>query len=101
MKKIIYNKMYNTETATVIGSDSYSYPNDFNYWEETLYQKKNGEYFLHGEGGPLTKYRKYSSYNSWGGGEEIIPMTHDEAREWAEEHLDADAYIAAFGEVEE
>ena len=101
MKKIIYNKMYNTETATEIGSDNYSYSNDFRYWLEILYKKKTGEYFLYGEGGPMSKYRKYSSYNSWGGGEEIIPMTYDEAREWAEEHLDADTYIATFGDVEE
>lgn len=45
-KKIINNRMYNTETAKQLGYWSNGYtPSDFYFAEETLYQKKTGEYF--------------------------------------------------------
>lgn len=101
MKKVILGKLYDTETAEYIGSYQYSKPNDFEYEREVLYKKKTGEYFLYGEGGPKSKYVKVVGQNEWSGGEKIIPMDVESAKEWAEEHLDGDAYIAAFGDVEE
>ncbi len=97
MKKIINGKLYDTATATLIGSDQYSNPGDFDYWCEILYRKKNGEYFLCGEGGARSQYSRQTGLNEWSGGETIIPMDVIEAKEWAESHLDADAYINAFG----
>lgn len=101
MKKIISGRKYDTDTATMVGEWSDGYPRDFRYQCETLYRKRNGEYFLHGEGGAMSKYAVSHGDNSWGGGEEIIPLSYDRAREWAEKHLDADDYEAAFGEVSE
>ena len=101
MKKIIDGKLFNTETASCVGSDQYSYPRDFNYWREELYRKKNGEYFLHAEGGANTCYSRSVGTNEWSGGATIVPMDVDEAKEWAEKRLDADTYIAEFGEPEE
>ena len=101
MKKIINGKLYDTETAKRIGVDSYSNTRDFHYWSEELYVKRTGEYFLHGEGGPASRYAKAVDGNSWTGGEKIIPMSDKAAREWAEEHLDADDYEAAFGMPDE
>lgn len=102
MKKIINGKMYNTETAKVVGSwsNNYSY-RDFSYCEETLYLKKTGEYFLHGVGGAMSKYSQSCGQNAWSGGKEIIPMTETEAKKWAERHLTTDEYQEIFGEVEE
>ena len=102
MKKIINGKKYNTETAKVVGSwsNNHSY-SDFSYCEETLYEKRTGEFFLYGEGGPMSKYRSACWQNSWSGGVDIIPMTEIEARKWAEKHLNADEYEEIFGEVEE
>ena len=101
MKKIIKGKMYDTETAAEIGSwwNGLS-TRDFNHVRETLYRKKTGEYFLHGEGGPMTSYRERWG-DMWGDGESIVPMTEAEARNWAERRLTAEEYIEAFGEVEE
>lgn len=93
--------MYNTATAECIGSDSYSNQRDFHHWNEELYKKSNGEFFLYGEGGPLSKYREQVGLNSWSEGWNIIPLTRDEAQNWAEKHLDADDYIEIFGEPEE
>lgn len=102
MKKIINGKVYNTDTAREIGcwANAGSW-RDFNHVEETLYQKKTGEFFLYGEGGPSTKYAVICGMNSWTGGEKIIPLDYDTARQWAEEKLDADEYEEIFGIVEE
>lgn len=102
MKKIINGKMYNTETAKLIGSwDNGHYTSDFSYCSEELYLKKTGEFFLFGEGGAMSKYAKSCGDNSWGWGKSITPMSNDEARKWAEKHLEVNEYIAAFGEPEE
>ena len=101
MKKIINGKMYNTETAKELESywNGYS-ERDFNYCYEVLYVKKTGEYFLACEGGPMSPYAGHYG-DMRGYGEEIIPMTEEEAKEWAEEKLTADEYVKVFGEPEE
>ena len=48
----------------------------------------------------MTCYAEFHG-NSRGFGEKIIPFTLDEAKSWAEEHLDGDEYEKIFGEVEE
>ena len=101
MKQIINNRRYDTETAELLGSDSYSNPRDFNHWTEKLYRKRNGEYFLYGVGGPSSKYARTVGQNEWCGGEKIIPLTADAARKWTEEHLDADEYEKIFGVIED
>lgn len=101
MKKIISGKVYDTDKAQEMAtwSNGGSW-RDFSHFEETLYRKKTGEYFLHGEGGPNTSYATRCG-NSWGYGERIIPYTEEKAKAWAEKHLDGDEYIDIFGEVEE
>ena len=102
MKKIINGKVYDTETAKELGSWSNmaDYGN-FSQFSEALYRKKTGEFFLYGEGGPMTKYAVAEGSNSWRGGSRIMPMSFQEAREWAEEHLSGEEYEAIFGEVVE
>ena len=102
MKKIIKGKKYDTETAKELGSYSNGVGwRDFSHVSETLYQKRTGEYFLHGEGGPMTCYSRQIDSQNWSSGEKIIPMTEDEARDWAEKNLDADDFEELFGEVSE
>ena len=100
MTKIIEGKKYSTETAIFVGSDSYSHYGDFRWWYEALYVKKNGEFFLRGEGGPMSRYCEMIGSNEWSGSEAIIPLDYDEAREWAEEHLDYETYVEYFGDIE-
>lgn len=101
MKKIINGKRYDTETAQLIGSASYSNRTDFRFWSEELYRKKTGEFFLYGEGGPASKYSRQIEQNTWSGREQIIPLTLAEAQEWGEKYLDADEYEEVFGRIEE
>ena len=101
MKKIVGGRKYDTETAKLLGADGYSSRNDFNFWRQELYLKKTGEFFLYGEGGPRSQYGRTVGQNCWEGGEDIEPLTEEEAKNWAEKHLDADNYESIFGEVEE
>lgn len=102
MKKIISGKVYDTEKAKELGTYSNAGGwRDFNHFEETLYQKRTGEFFLFGEGGPMTRYAEAEGQNSWGGGRRIMPMSYDEAKKWAEENLDADEYESIFGAIDE
>lgn len=102
MKKIINGKVYDTTTAERVGGWSNNCSTgDFNYCSEELYQKRTGEFFLFGEGGPRSKYAVSCGNNDWGYGKRIIPLTYEAAQKWAEEHLSAEGYEAIFGEVVE
>lgn len=88
MKKIISGKLYDTDTAKLVGE----------YEEETdggsfifgsLYRKKTGEFFA------------YTKTTLPGMPDTVAPLDYDEAKDWAEQHLSADAYIAAFGKPDD
>ena len=101
MKKIINGKKYDTETATKLGTYWNGYgTSDFHYLDEALYQKKTGEFFLFGDGGAMTKYAERDG-DGYSGGTKIIPVSEEEARDWAERHLSADKFEDIFGEVAE
>ncbi len=101
MKAIINGILFNTATAKLLGGNGYGYPGDIRYWYEALYRKANGEYFLHGMGGAMSRYSERTGTNEWSGSEKIIPMTPAEARAWAEDNLEADDFISIFGEPDE
>lgn len=86
MKKIIGGKKYDTTTAKLVGAYETGYIGDFEWRDEELYLKATGEFFLAGKGGARTRWasRAIDGYSS---GDGILPLTLDEAREWAEEHL--------------
>lgn len=97
MRKIIHNRLYDTETARKVGEWSNGdYVDDFDWYGEGLYRKKTGEYFIYGEGNARSPYAERRGDN-WIGGEAITPVSFDQARDWAEEHLDADEYEQEFG----
>lgn len=97
MKKIIGGKLYDTETAAEVGSwwNGRS-RNDFDHCYETLFRNSKGAYFLHGQGGARSVYAQ-SAGDMLCGGEAIQPMSEDDAKLWAEQHLDASEYIAEWG----
>lgn len=102
MKKVLNGKLYDTEKAQRLASwENIQDVRSFNHMEETLYRKRTGEYFLHGEGEARTRYARQYEGHMWGHGEEIIPLTVEAAQNWAEEHLDGDDYERIFGTVDE
>lgn len=101
MKKIIKNKVYDTDTAQKVGYWWNGHPkNNFSCTEEELYKKRTGEYFIHGWGGGASPYAEAVGTSGFGAGEKIIPLSFEAAMAWAEEKLDADIYLAEFGEPE-
>lgn len=101
MKKIIKGKLYDTETAKEVAKAEHGFPGDIDRLVETLYRKRTGEFFLHAKGGPATWAAKRFGKHDRMAGEEIVPMTYDEASKWGEENLDPDDYQELFGEVSE
>lgn len=101
MKKVIQGVLCDTSTAKFLGEASYLSDRDFAHWSEELYRTKSGRYFLYGEGGPASRYAVTIGQNEWSGGEKIQLLSRETAMKWAEEYLDGDEYIAAFGNPEE
>ena len=92
MKKILNGRVYDTETATLIGKkDNGDSAASLWFSEIELYRKKTGEYFTY--------------LSRCGGGIDashpISPVSYDAAKEWAEKNLSADIFIAEFGKPDE
>lgn len=101
MKRIINGKRYDTDTAQFIKTYSSGLSiSDFRYYDETLYLKKTGEFFLYATGNGASEYAgKYGDLR--GPGEKIVPLTLDEARSWVEKIEDPDLYEELFDVEEE
>ena len=76
MKKTICNKIYDTETSTIIKKSTYSYYGDPSGYEETLYQTPEGFYFIYTNGGQESVYKD----------EDIKRISKAKATQWLEEH---------------
>lgn len=101
MKKIINGKMYDTDTATRIAAVTNGLTEyDGRYTFDELYRKKNGEFFLFSEGGPLSGYAKHIP-NGRTTGRFITPQSEGEAKDWVEKHCSADTYLAIWPDVTE
>jgi hypothetical protein len=101
MKKIINGKIYNTDTATRIGSHVHSNRGDFHYEDTDLYRTPKGAFFISGEGGARSRWSQPCGSNGMSGGSGIEAMTAAEALEWCEfSRIDADV-IAQYFSVEE
>lgn len=85
MKKIINGKVYDTDTAKEVGAWDNGIYGSFDSVSACLYRKRTGEYFI----------EKHDCYT----GATIEKMSYEKARQWAEEHLDADTYLGEFDAV--
>lgn len=99
-KRVINGREYNPATARYI-IEHMSNPQDANAWElETLYRKRNGEYFLHVQGGPTSQYRKYIAREGrYIEGEDIKPLSTDAASTWAATYLSPRDHRQLFGRL--
>ncbi len=76
MKKIIYKREYDTETATLIAKHTYSFFGDPAGFEEILYQTPDGLYFLYVRGGASSPYPA----------EDILRLAKAKVNPWLDEH---------------
>lgn len=84
MTKVINGARYDTDRAHRLARWERDTNDSADHMTETLYRTKAGKFFIHGEGGPNTRYASRSG----GSGEKIVPLTDSDAREWAEIRLD-------------
>ena len=101
MKAIINGLRYDTTKAVLIGKESADCSRtDFHWWEAGLYKTpRASRYFLAGRGGPMTQFSHPYGQNGSRGGEKIVPLSHEEAREWAERYLTIEEVEKAFSAV--
>lgn len=102
MKRIINNKKYDTETATLIDTQTNNMnKSDYHYCSESLYQKRTGEFFLFVENGGLPM--KYDSpiFDPENNIQIIIAINIDIAKKWLSIFSTVEIYEKLFGEVEE
>lgn len=107
MKRIIEGKRYDTDApqttllgeADGINNGAAESVTDFAFWEAGLYRTAKGAYFLAGRGGPMTRFAKRRG-NITEGDEKIIPLSKEEAQEWAERYLSADT-VGEYFKIEE
>ncbi|MBQ3330279.1 MAG: hypothetical protein IJG87_03775 [Ruminococcus sp.] len=105
MKKIIKNRVYDTDAAKLIAAvknDRYIGP-DRKPLEELLYQKKNGEFFLFRPNLAESNAAHNLGISSCPHDKEnhIFALTYEQARKWGELEMPADDWLAIFGEPEE
>lgn len=100
MKKVINRKVYDTKTAKEIACSS-DYSGGIHWYDETLYRKKTGEFFLYGKGGCGSKYAVSIGCNSWAEGSGVIPLSQNDAYLWCEKNIDSETLADLFGDIVE
>lgn len=99
MKRIIGDKLYDTDKATLVAKDCDEFNEEFcdafDIISSALYIKRTGEWFLYCEGG------SHTCYGEQFGGPQIKPTIPHEAKLWLAENNFVDEYIQYFGEPEE
>ena len=103
MKKVINGKVYDTGKAKLIAEAHH--PDCIEYatgkgLQQYLYQKKNGEFFLHADGAAIELQNVLQS-GEYRPGKSIYPMTYEQAQRWAERELSADQWENIFGDPED
>jgi hypothetical protein len=100
MKQVINGKLYDTESAEQLAKYApVKDRQDFNFLKEVLYKTEKGSYFIHGQGGPKTKYAKKKG-STTSGSSEIRPLTDEEALSWCEDkQLDGEVVASEFSDL--
>lgn len=99
MKQIINRKRYDTDTAKSIAWWSNGVNDtDFRYCYEELFITKKGKYFIHGIGGPLSKYSQACD-NGTSGNKIIQVLDQNQAYEWLEETDNTEAIESWFSNL--
>jgi hypothetical protein len=96
LTKVINGKTYRSHTAQLIVTVPSYFPQTDNKWHDTrLYRNQRGAYFLAGEGGSLSRWKKITPRGAIPG-DGIEPLSKDEALAYAKDGgLPPDRYVRA------
>lgn len=89
ISKVAGGLRYDTAKAEVVCRHERGFPRDSQYEDTTLYRTSGGRFFLAGQGGARSRWAKRVS-GGLTNGEGLTPVTVEEAREFAEQHAEAD-----------
>lgn len=97
MRKIIDERLYDTETAEEIGSWGRGVPFEEDYESHVLYRKSNGEFFLLNEISNESRVWAYVRQDRLDKSWQIEKISTLEARRLVAERLDTSIYEELFG----
>ena len=103
MRQVINGRVYDTEKAQHIHDWNNGYCHgDLKYRYKALYRTAKGNWFIYHKGGPMTDMAVRVGSNSWGGDEQIEPISTKDAKAFLESHGGSEALLEWFGdELEE
>ena len=100
MKKIIKGARYDSDAAKRLAAwESDQDYTGFSHTEETLFRTKAGRWFLHGVGNAASVYASRRADGWAGPGEQIIPLSEEAARQWAEQRLSGEKVEQIFSSI--
>lgn len=100
MKKVINGKLYDPETAELICQHTFGSAGDASYVTEALYRSPAGAFFIAGEGGAGSIYRKHVGAGWHIAGRDTLLQTGETAQEFVERYGSFGDYVRAFGHPE-
>ena len=98
MRKVVNGTVYNTVGAKRIAVSVYRYPGEKTLVYECIYKKRNNSLFLFRSGNPGSKYGEYLNVGTSVIGDDIIPISHDEAHKWLQCHH-PDYYYSPYADI--
>lgn len=103
MKKIIGNKVFDTDTAQLIKrADHDNITSGEGKCKQSLYRKRTGDYFLYVSGARTdTFHNLHLDAQTHDRERHIYPLTYEQAKLWAEKEMTADEWLEVFEPVED
>lgn len=99
MKKVVGQKLYNTDTAALLHEwDNGAGFTDFSYRSKDLYVTPKGAFFIHHHGGETSDMSRPVGNRGWVGGEDIMPITRREAIRFLELYGGTEVLLQRFPE---
>ncbi len=101
MKAIINGRRWDTEKASLVCKIFEGNRNDFRHIDAGLYcTPRSRSFFLAGWGGAMTIFARSCGDNTKAGSNRIIPLSTEEALEWAERHASVEIIEKYFDVVD-
>ena len=101
MKRVISGTLYDTEKSTEIAFRKYGYSTDSEHENTALFVTEEGEFFIAGSGGSMSRWARRISQNEWTKGKGLRLLNEAEALRLAEEWGADPKVIAKYFRVEE
>lgn len=100
MELIVDGVVYATERDELLAAmEKKTSEIDMYAWGEALYRNASGDFYLYCHGTPYSRYgSSRTSRNCFAQGEQIKPLSLDEAHEWAQRYMDEPELAGLFSD---